>query len=762
MNLSFFFKICFLLSFLSCQINGQQNPPEKSANELPNQRALVEEMWSSETVMLVYPADNQETAEEWKTMVKKLEGEYGYNKVKIKSLPANELSAQDFVEKMVILLGTATSNPWIAKVQEKLPFLINENHLLFDEKKFLDATTVLRLPFYPNPLNPQMPMQVITGLNNTAVLTYLKDFIEKEEYLLNWSSWGYEIFQNQQRIINGNFHAETWAFDKKVHFDFSMQPDSMPSTKHFEFIKRTELNEAQAGIVRKKCEENVAEIRAFLNTKKEIPTIKYCLYRSAEEKGLIIGNTDQSDVHFKSNSVHTVLNETYSDNFIGKENELLLRQFLGEPKTLALERGLAICFTKKWQRKGYQYWAKKLYDSGNILPLADILNEEKGSTSRYLNGCLSASFVEFLLENSTKEVFLTQYLNRTFGAQEIVKLEEGWQQWLASKTIDVLTKKRPEMPYLKGFNFAHEGYRIYNGYISREATKSLEKQVDLGANATALVPYTFMRDPRKPTTISIANSAGGENDESIVHSARMAQNRGMTVMLKPQIWVGGGSWPGEVDMDSEADWQLWFDNYYQWILHYAMMAEIHEMEVLCVGTEFVKATLNRPDDWRKMLKKIRGLYSGKLTYASNWGDEFEKLTFWDEFDYIGLNCYYPLSKNNKASDKELKAGFQEAIKKIEAVYKREKKPIIFTEIGFRSIEMPWLNPHAEPDHSFNEEHQKRCYEIVFESIHKQPWCQGILWWKFPSYLGHRGLENTSFSPNNKVTEAVIRKWFLEK
>lgn len=760
MNRFFFIKICILLSLFSCHINGQQHPPEKPDNSIPNRRELSRNLNDLKAVTLVYPADNQDYA----AIAKTLEGVHGRSKIEVNALPANQLTEQDFSKKAFILLGTTASNPWIAEVRKQLPFDWNEQHLLLGEKEFTDETTVLRLPFYPNPQNQQLPLQMITGLNDSAILAYLNRFLEREERLFSWSSWGYEVFEKEKRVIYGNFDFDTWAFDKKVHFDFSMPLDSMPSTTHFEFVKQTELNEAQAEMFMRKCEENVEEIRAFLNSKKEIPLIKYCLYRSAEEKGLMIGNTEQSSVSFQLNSVHTVLNETYSGNFIGKENELLLREFLGKPKTLVLEGGFAIFFTEKWQREGYQYWAKKLYDSENMLPLTDILKEDQDGRSRYLNGCLSASFVEFLINDFGKEAFLKNYLSYEFSEKEISNLEKKWHTYLKSQPAtrnSQLATHNSQLAYLKGFNFAHEGYRIYNGYISREATKSLDKQVTLGANATAIVPYTFMRNPRKPSDIPISNRAGNENDEAVVHSAKMAQNRGMTVVLKPQIWLGGGSWPGEVEMNSEADWQLWFDNYYEWILHYAMLAEINEIEVLCVGTEFVKATLNRPDDWRALLKKLRAFYSGKLTYAANWGDEFEKMTFWDEFDYIGLDCYYPLSKKENPSDEDLKAGFAEVTKKIETVYKREKKPILFTEIGFRSVDMPWLNPYAEPDRPFNENDQKRCYEIVFEGINQQPWCQGILWWKFPSYLDHRNRENAGFTPNDKVTEVVIRKWFLK-
>ena len=45
--------------------------------------------------------------------------------------------------------------------------------------------------------------------------------------------------------------------------------------------------------------------------------------------------------------------------------------------------------------------------------------------------------------------------------------------------------------------------------------------------------------------------------------------------------------------------------------------------------------------------------------------------------------------------------------KIKKVYDRFKKPIVFTEIGFRSVDTPWKNPHAEADDTINEEAQRK-------------------------------------------------------
>ena len=759
--MKFYLPLLFAFIYLSCQINGQHQLSEKTENKLPSRGELLQQFRAKKSITIVYDAENQDNKEALAASFKQLATTNEYIKIDIKT--ADELPETSLATDIIVYFGTPTAHQWIAEMLPKLPFDIKKDTLFFDGQKFSDSSIVMKLPLHPSLFNPQIPMQIITSYNENALLKFLQshDTADRPFAWAGWSSWGYEVYRQQQRIIYGYFGDQDWQYDKKIHFDFSAPPDSMPASRHFEFYKQTAINEAQLAIFQRKCEAQVSEIRAFLNTQKEIPLLKYHLYRSAEEKGLMIRNTEQSSVDWEQNSVHTVLNETYNDNFIGKENEWILRQFLGEPKILALERGLAIYFTKNWQRKGYQFWAKKLFDSGNILPLAEILDEKEGSDSRYLNGCLSASFVEFLIEEFGKDAFIDNYAAYQFSAEEIVALEKKWHQFLKNQTDfnEISNPTQPVIPYLKGFNFAHEGYQIYNGYGSRETVKALEKVESLGANSIAIVPYTFMRNPKNPEPLPIYTNAGNENDESVVETAYETKKRGMTAVLKPQIWVGNGSWPGEIEMKAEADWQKWFSNYHNWVLHYAMLAEIHEIEVLCVGTELVKTTLQRPDDWQRLLKKIRAFYSGKITYAANWGDEFEKITFWNELDFIGLDCYYPLSKKEKATDKDLKKGFSAVMDKIEQVYQKEQKPVLFTEIGFRSVEAPWLNPHAEPDRPFNEMDQKRCYSTVFEGIDKKPWCQGILWWKFPSYLNHRQRENTGFSPYEKAAERVVQDYW---
>lgn len=682
--------------------------------------------------------------------------------LKLEAKSAKEVTSEEIKQKVLFLLGTPQTNELIAQLKHRLPIEWSSKGIKFDGRLYTTPSSVFKLFFYPNPVNPHLPLYLITGNTEKAVYEMILDTPNFEWTNLFWSSWGYELFEKKQRQVFGRFADTTWQMDKRIHFDFSVASDTILKTPNFTFIQ-TEgiINGKEIEELANSCELAYTNIQHFLGLEKMSTKISYHLYSSMEEKGLRLQNTNQAHCDFNRHCVHVIKNANFQGDLLQQENEIILRDQLGKPKLAALEKGLAISFTKNWQRKGYQYWVSKLKTSGNLPPLKEVLdNEVFNKDSRYVMPPVAAAFTNFLLEYWGKTAFLEKYANWTPSNAELEILEPSWTRYLKENYSSVnSTKKSISIPYLKGFNYAHEGYRIYNGYGSKQSRQSLEKLANLGTNSIAIVPYSYMRNPNVPSYIPIIDDAGSENDESVIFAFQEAKKMGMLSMLKPQIWLGR-SWPGDIEMKNESAWDQFFDHYYRWIRHYAMLAEIQEMEMLCLGVEFAKATVQQPERWRVLIKKIRGLYSGKLTYAANWGDEFEKMTFWDELDYIGLNCYYPLNDKEDVSKAALKKQFADVMKKVDKVCKKYDKKLIFTEIGFRSVDAPWKNPHANANgRSFNAEHQQLCYEVVFEGIQDKEWSKGILWWKWPCYLDYRGAKNTSFTPNRKMAEKTVEDWF---
>ncbi len=736
-----------------------------SANDsVPTRRQLRQRFFQDRAVLVVYGATDTVLSRQYRTLLEELDTSPepdSWRNIAVSHKTVAEVTENDLKGKVLFLVGTQEAMPLLKEFSAQIPLDFRKDAFSFNAKEFADPDAHLSVGFYPNPKNDTLPVSLLSGNNEQHVFRVFEQKVQDYGRLFFRQNMDYEIYQGNSRMVMGNFGAD-WRIDTTANFDFSKGNTPVHSSKHFDFVSYQDAITTQQAIpLAMEIERTVAAILDFAGNNVQLPKMRYHIYKSAEEKGLIADNTDQAHFDSVSGSVHTIINEKYLDNFIEKENTLIIHRLLGASKTVALTRGLPIYFTDKWQREGYRYWAARLFESGNVLPLKELLDKAVLEIeSPLITDCLSATLVGFLLETWGKDTFLKRYASWTPTNREIQNLMPAWQRYLLKNATAHPKKERkvPALSYLKGFNFAHEGYSIYNGYGGTKATQALQKMKTLGSNAMALVPYSYIEDKNSPIPFRFSDHPGAENDEALVHSVYEARKMGIGTLLKPQIFAGD-SWPGDVEMLNKEDWDAFFEYYYRWIRHYAFLAEIHEMEALCVGVEFAKATLSHEAEWRKMFRGIRGLYQGQLTYAANWGAEFEQVGFWDELDFIGLNCYYPLSKEEAPTKAALKANFEKVKTKITKVYDKFKKPIVFTEIGFRSIDQPWKSPHAAGDDSFNARHQQLCYEVVFEGIENAVWCEGILWWKFPSYLEYRGEENSAFTPNKKRAEETVRAWF---
>lgn len=275
-------------------------------------------------------------------------------------------------------------------------------------------------------------------------------------------------------------------------------------------------------------------------------------------------------------------------------------------------------------------------------------------------------------------------------------------------------------------------------------------------------PFAWQSGAADPTISMNTSNKGwwGESDEGIEVTTRIAKEKGIQTMLKPHLWVRNG-WPGDIAMKTEEDWQLWFQQYETFILHYARLAQQNQIEILCIGTE-LQQTTERDADWRNIIQKIREVYGGKLIYAANFHDEFEKVQFWDELDYIGIQGYFPLASLNKPSLETLKKGWEKPMAALLAVYKKFSRPIIFTEVGYRSSEdaaiEPWKWPQQNADVKSCVETQALCYQAFFETVWQKDWVAGAYFWKWYPH-GPQRMAEIDFTPQGKLAETVLTRYY---
>ena len=290
-----------------------------------------------------------------------------------------------------------------------------------------------------------------------------------------------------------------------------------------------------------------------------------------------------------------------------------------------------------------------------------------------------------------------------------------------------------------------------------------------GVTHIALVQFGFQRDAAEPTIrMQTLGNWFSESDHGARELARHADSLGMAIILKPHLWLGRYSAEGQsrstIGFDSEREWQAWEAQYSAMILHYAVLAEEIGADMLVVGTELARSATERPGYWRGLIADVREVYKGRLTYAANWWEEYEHITFWDALDYVGIQAYFELSQESNPNESMLRAGWEPHKKVISSLARRSGKPVMFTEIGYRNVPdaaaKPWRWPsrdemgQVDPHDSL----QAALYEAFFQSLWHEPWFDGVILWKYHSDNDRRR-NYLDFTPQGKPAEAVIRKWF---
>jgi hypothetical protein len=295
--------------------------------------------------------------------------------------------------------------------------------------------------------------------------------------------------------------------------------------------------------------------------------------------------------------------------------------------------------------------------------------------------------------------------------------------------------------------------------------EALDPLVALGVNAISQTPFAFMRDPRKPE-LGFSDPARpltgrgwwGEHGEGVRFVARAAHERGIATLVKPHVWLHG-SWPGEVEMDSEEDWATWFAAYREFILGWAHLSAAEGHAGLCLGNELDKTAL-REREWRALIADVRAVFPGLVTYAANW-THFEEVPFWDALDAIGISAYFPLSEAPRPSLEELRDAWRPVRARLAALSARVERPVVFTEIGYHPAEGALAEPWEWEVGSaaLAPENQANAYQAALDVFLGEPWFGGVFFWKWHAEAGHRrrGSPAGTFSPQGLPAEEVLRR-----
>ncbi|MEO0325531.1 MAG: hypothetical protein AAF447_21415 [Myxococcota bacterium] len=307
------------------------------------------------------------------------------------------------------------------------------------------------------------------------------------------------------------------------------------------------------------------------------------------------------------------------------------------------------------------------------------------------------------------------------------------------------------------------------GYGSASSAAELRRLRDLGATWVSLTPFGY-QDRLDATRVRGLYERGsgrwesaGETDERLVGEIRAAHGLGLKVLLKPHLWVGRGAWRAEIDPGTTEGWRRWQASYGAFLQHYAELASREGVALLAVGTELRSSALRFPDWWRRLVRQVRAVYDGELTYAANW-DEAEQVTFWRDLDYVGVNFYPSLAETPEDPEDAKRRRLEAALDRLDALAARTGRPLLLTEVGYKSCRGTEVRPYEWTERirdgdAPDEAAQARAYRRLLRAVAQRPHIRGVYVWKWFTDPASREEGPLGFSPRGKPAEDELRAAF---
>ena len=303
----------------------------------------------------------------------------------------------------------------------------------------------------------------------------------------------------------------------------------------------------------------------------------------------------------------------------------------------------------------------------------------------------------------------------------------------------------------------------HDQYAGFETATSLRELHASGANAVALIATWYQ--PTLDSSIVAPDPFRTPSDESLARAVRAAKLHGMKVMLRLVVDVESGESRTAITPRLPA---LWFDTYAHMVGHYALLAQSVGVDALQIGVELSGLTNGWDTRWRSLVSRARLRFNGELSYGANW-DEFPRIRWWDAVDAIAVDAYFPLAADARPrSEDEIVQAWTATvdqygnrlryIDQLAAVQRRFRRPVIFSEIGYASIEGNLVEPWRT-DGRYSAEAQVRATNAAFRAFTGQPWFRGMHFWQWHPAIGAGGVGDTDHTPEGKPAAQAIASWF---
>jgi len=302
------------------------------------------------------------------------------------------------------------------------------------------------------------------------------------------------------------------------------------------------------------------------------------------------------------------------------------------------------------------------------------------------------------------------------------------------------------------------------GYGSAAFERSLEEARRFGATWISVTPFGRVESLRSTGIAFTFEEPFDRNRKAVRDAIQRAHAHGLRVLLVPHLWVESGGWRGELAPGDDEAWARWSASYRSFVRAWAEVARDAGADMLAAGVELRSwVTTTRAPSFAEIIRELRSVYPGPLTYAANW-DDAEDTVVWGELDVIGVNGFFPLATRDGASREELAEGGRAVAARVRQLSESWNKPVLFTEFGYTTRANTAVRPWEWPDHMsgvvVDQQAQAEAYAALLAPLMDEPRFLGAFAWRVYSDPNDMSQEaEWGFSPRGKLAELVLRDAF---
>jgi hypothetical protein len=318
------------------------------------------------------------------------------------------------------------------------------------------------------------------------------------------------------------------------------------------------------------------------------------------------------------------------------------------------------------------------------------------------------------------------------------------------------------VPFQRSVTVASWGHTAYDAVLFERTLKRLKKNQHID---TITLLVVWAQDGKSSTRVQRGPISAP--DRNLKAAIRAAKKMKLRVVLRPYIDPLDGTWRGQIEPTSRP---AWFASYTAFIKRYATLAQREKVDGLVVGTEMT--TLSGEEaSWRSVVAAVRAKFKGFLAYQANWGGEEHSVKWWDAVDVISISAYYPVAAEPGVSTDQLAAnwlGYTDQwdashrwVDEIDALRQQYARPVMFGEIGYRSVPATAVEPWNTELRGDDPMAQTRAYEAAFRAWYRVPWFRGMHWWYVAPEDQGKGIKGT----DHRMTASTLRvlgKWYAQK